>query len=61
LGACLGGNLTPIAASANVIALGLLTEFKGKTISFWEFSKYGLIILLGNIVISGIYVNFFFF
>jgi Na+/H+ antiporter NhaD/arsenite permease-like protein len=61
LGACLGGNLTPIAASANVIALGLLTEFKGKTISFWEFSKYGLIILLGNIVISGIYVNFLFF
>lgn len=61
LGACLGGNLTPIAASANVIALGLLTEFKGRTIAFWEFTKYGLIILLGNVVISGIYINFVFF
>ncbi|KUK15578.1 MAG: Citrate transporter [Petrotoga mobilis] len=61
LGACLGGNLTPIAASANVIALGFLTQFKGKTISFWEFAKYGLIIVMGNILISAIYINFVFF
>jgi Na+/H+ antiporter NhaD/arsenite permease-like protein len=61
LGACLGGNATPIAASANVIALGLLSQYKGKTISFKDFAKYGLLILLVNVIISQIYLLLLFF
>ncbi len=36
IGACLGGNLTPIGASANVVTLGLLKKH-GHTVSFREF------------------------
>ncbi|MFB9183653.1 SLC13 family permease [Dactylosporangium sucinum] len=43
LGADLGGNATAVGASANVVILGL-AERAGKRISFWEFTKYGLIV-----------------
>jgi Na+/H+ antiporter NhaD/arsenite permease-like protein len=43
LGADLGGNATAIGASANVVILGL-AERAGRRISFWEFTKYGLVI-----------------
>lgn len=38
IGACLGGNLTPIGASANVVTLGLLRK-RGHTVSFREFMR----------------------
>ncbi len=41
IGACLGGNVTPVGASANVVATGMLRK-NGYTISFWEFIKIGL-------------------
>jgi Na+/H+ antiporter NhaD/arsenite permease-like protein len=43
LGADLGGNATAVGASANVVILGM-AERAGKRISFWEFTKYGLIV-----------------
>jgi Na+/H+ antiporter NhaD/arsenite permease-like protein len=43
LGADLGGNATAVGASANVVILGL-AERAGRKISFWEFTKYGLIV-----------------
>lgn len=43
LGAALGGNATAIGASANVVVLGV-AERAGKRISFWEFTKYGLVV-----------------
>jgi Na+/H+ antiporter NhaD/arsenite permease-like protein len=43
LGADLGGNATAIGASANVVVLGL-AERAGRRISFWEFTRYGLIV-----------------
>jgi Na+/H+ antiporter NhaD/arsenite permease-like protein len=43
LGADLGGNATAVGASANVVVLGL-AERAGRRISFWEFTKYGLIV-----------------
>src|SRR5688572_1792773 len=43
LGADLGGNATAIGASANVVILGM-AERAGRRISFWEFTKYGLIV-----------------
>jgi Na+/H+ antiporter NhaD/arsenite permease-like protein len=43
LGADLGGNATAIGASANVVVLGIALR-NGHPISFWEFTKYGLIV-----------------
>ena len=43
LGADLGGNATAIGASANVVILGL-AERGGRRISFWEFTRYGLVV-----------------
>jgi Na+/H+ antiporter NhaD/arsenite permease-like protein len=42
LGADLGGNATAIGASANVVVLGIAKR-NGHPISFWGFTKYGLI------------------
>ena len=41
IGACLGGNITPIGASCNVVACSILQR-EGKTVSFWEFARIGL-------------------
>ena len=41
IGSCLGGNVTPIGASANIVAVGLLRR-QGYHVSFWEFVKIGL-------------------
>ena len=43
LGADLGGNATAIGASANVVMLGI-ADRAGHRISFWEFTKYGLVV-----------------
>ena len=41
IGACLGGNCTPIGASANVVSLGLLKK-EGHSVGFGEFMKIGI-------------------
>jgi Na+/H+ antiporter NhaD/arsenite permease-like protein len=41
IGASLGGNITPIGASANIVACGLLKK-KGYPVSFGEFMKIGV-------------------
>jgi Na+/H+ antiporter NhaD/arsenite permease-like protein len=41
IGACLGGNLTPIGASANVVTLGILKK-RGYTVGFGEFMRIGV-------------------
>ena len=41
VGACLGGNITPIGAAANVVAVGQLRR-EGYPVGFWEFAKIGL-------------------
>lgn len=41
IGASLGGNITPIGASANIVACGLLKK-RGHQVSFWEFMKIGV-------------------
>jgi Na+/H+ antiporter NhaD/arsenite permease-like protein len=41
IGACLGGNVTPIGASANIVGVGILRK-EGYKISFMEFVKIGL-------------------
>ena len=43
LGADLGGNATAIGASANVVIIGIAKR-NGHPISFWTFTRYGLIV-----------------
>jgi Na+/H+ antiporter NhaD/arsenite permease-like protein len=43
LGADLGGNATAIGASANVVMIGIAKR-NGHPISFWTFTRYGLIV-----------------
>jgi Na+/H+ antiporter NhaD/arsenite permease-like protein len=50
LGADLGGNATAIGASANVVILGM-AERAGKPISFWQFTKYGLVVTIVTIAL----------
>jgi len=40
-GACLGGNITPIGAAANVVAIGILRK-EGYPVTFGEFMRIGL-------------------
>ncbi len=43
VGACLGGNITPVGASANIVAYGLLRKHEGEAhAGFWDFVKIGL-------------------
>jgi Na+/H+ antiporter NhaD/arsenite permease-like protein len=51
LGAGLGGNATAIGASANVVVLGL-AERAGHRISFWQFTRYGLVVTVITVAIA---------
>jgi Na+/H+ antiporter NhaD/arsenite permease-like protein len=51
LGADLGGNATAVGASANVVVLGL-AERAGRRISFWEFTRYGLVVTVVTVGLS---------
>jgi Na+/H+ antiporter NhaD/arsenite permease-like protein len=55
LGADLGGNATAIGASANVVALGI-AERAGHRISFWQFTKYGLVVTAATVTICAPYL-----
>nr|WP_218851768.1 ArsB/NhaD family transporter [Nocardioides panaciterrulae] len=50
-GADLGGNATAVGASANVVVLGMAKRY-GTPISFWEFTRYGLIVVAACAVVS---------
>jgi len=51
LGADLGGNATAVGASANVVVLGL-AERAGKPITFWGFTKYGLVVTIVTVALA---------
>jgi Na+/H+ antiporter NhaD/arsenite permease-like protein len=55
LGADLGGNATAVGASANVVVLGIAAR-NGVPISFWQFTKYGLVVAAGTVVLSWPYL-----
>jgi Na+/H+ antiporter NhaD/arsenite permease-like protein len=55
LGADLGGNATAIGASANVVVLGI-AERNRQPISFWQFTKYGLVVTVVTVALSAGYV-----
>jgi Na+/H+ antiporter NhaD/arsenite permease-like protein len=51
IGADFGGNATAIGASANVVVLGI-AERAGRPISFWEFTRYGLVVTAITIALA---------
>jgi Na+/H+ antiporter NhaD/arsenite permease-like protein len=55
LGADLGGNATAVGASANVVVIGIAAR-NGHPISFWHFTKYGLVVASVTVLLSWIYV-----
>lgn len=54
-GATLGGNLTPIGASANITAVGLLKK-EGHTVSFRDFFRIGIPYTLTAVLVGYIYL-----
>jgi Na+/H+ antiporter NhaD/arsenite permease-like protein len=55
LGACLGGNMTLVGASANVVVAGIAAG-AGHPITFVRFLKYGIPITIVTVAISTVYV-----
>lgn len=55
LGACLGGNGTPVGASANVVVVGM-AERRGIYISFLGFMKIAFPLMILSIAISTLYL-----
>jgi Na+/H+ antiporter NhaD/arsenite permease-like protein len=55
LGADLGGNATAVGASANVVVLGI-AERSGYPISFWRFTRYGLVVTAVTVALAWPYL-----
>jgi Na+/H+ antiporter NhaD/arsenite permease-like protein len=51
LGTVLGGNLTALGASANVVIIGIAKR-AGSPISFWEFTRKGAVVTATSLLIS---------
>jgi len=54
-GADLGGNATAVAAGANVVVLGIAAK-AGEPISFWGFTKYGVVVTVMTLLVAWVYV-----
>ena len=57
IGASLGGNITPIGASANIVACGLLKK-EGCTVRFGDFIKIGLPFTLAAVIPAYLFIWF---
>jgi Na+/H+ antiporter NhaD/arsenite permease-like protein len=55
LGACLGGNLTIVGASANIVVANMAARY-GHPITFMQFFRYGLGVVVVSLLISTVYV-----
>lgn len=55
IGASLGGNITPIGASANIVACGILKK-EGYEVKFKEFAKIGLPFTLAAVAAAYLFV-----
>jgi hypothetical protein len=51
----LGGNMTAVGASANVVVLGMAKR-AGTPLSFWDFTKKGAIVTAITVVIAAPYL-----
>jgi Na+/H+ antiporter NhaD/arsenite permease-like protein len=57
IGASLGGNITPIGASANVVGCGILKK-EGYHVKFSDFVKMGLPFTLAAVIVAYIFLWF---
>ena len=55
LGACLGGNMTIVGASANVVVANMAAR-EGHAITFWQFLRYGTLVVVVSLAISTAYL-----
>jgi Na+/H+ antiporter NhaD/arsenite permease-like protein len=55
LGASIGGNVTPIGASANIVAMGIMKK-QGYTVRFMEFVRIGLPFTVASVTASSFFV-----
>jgi Na+/H+ antiporter NhaD/arsenite permease-like protein len=55
LGGDLGGNLTAVGSSANIVMLGIALR-SGYSISFWEFTRKGIVITAISTVLCALYL-----
>ncbi|HEY5433653.1 MAG TPA: ArsB/NhaD family transporter [Candidatus Limnocylindrales bacterium] len=55
LGACLGGNMTIVGASANVVVVSMAAR-EGHAITFWQFLRYGTAVVIVSMLISTAYL-----
>jgi Na+/H+ antiporter NhaD/arsenite permease-like protein len=55
LGACFGGNITMIGASANIVSVGIAKKY-GVEISFIDFMKKGVIVTLISLTLASIFL-----
>ncbi|MFI0422096.1 SLC13 family permease [Spongiactinospora sp. 9N601] len=54
-GADFGGNGTAVAASANVVAIGIAAR-TGHRIGFWQFTRYGIVVTALSAVLAWVYI-----
>ena len=55
IGASLGGNITPIGASANIVACGLLKK-EGHTVTFGRFARIGVPFTLAAVAVAYVFI-----
>jgi len=55
LGGDLGGNLTAVGSSANIVMIGIALR-SGYSISFWEFTRKGIVITALSTVLCALYL-----
>jgi Na+/H+ antiporter NhaD/arsenite permease-like protein len=55
IGASLGGNITPIGASANIVACGLLKD-EGHEVSFGQFARIGLPFTIAAVSAASLFI-----
>ncbi|MEV4077096.1 ArsB/NhaD family transporter [Nonomuraea fuscirosea] len=55
IGADLGGNATAVGAAANVVVIGIAAR-NGTPISFWQFTRYGLVVTFVTVALSTPYL-----
>jgi Na+/H+ antiporter NhaD/arsenite permease-like protein len=54
LGASVGGNITPVGASANIVAMGIMRK-QGYRAGFWDFMRIGLPFTIFSVVASTLF------
>jgi len=53
-GGCLGGNITMIGSTANIVALGTLEKSQNLSVRFFDWLKIGLFVGIVTILLSGV-------